>query len=183
MIRLLKTVDSQTKSNKLSCREAVEVLQEIRSILGRGDGPVVARWLLLLGRFGEEHEIPLVDFFKALWPGKTQKQAGGAFRTFKKRINEHLVTLSDPVQLQHPGDNRPVGAKTVWMDRGLSVIESAEQAAVAVEKGLEKQAPEIAARLQRGQNSGILRLGSLFRQRQLSTCLWLLFLKSYPGLP
>ena len=111
-------------------RQAADLLTLIRPGLGRGDGPVVGLMAPLFRELGDGVEVPMGALLRHLWPGKPAKAANNAFRGFKSRLNGHLQTLERPARLHHPSDNRPVAAKTVWME-WLMTPEEAQSRAIA----------------------------------------------------
>ncbi|MBF0623714.1 MAG: pentapeptide repeat-containing protein [Magnetococcales bacterium] len=131
---------------RLTCAQALAVLQQVQPNLGRKDGPTLGRLMdLCAAQPPDRQDLPLDAVFGCLWPQKTPAQAMAAFRAFKQRLNQHLARLAQPVRLAHPGDNRPVSAKTLWIERELTANEVEEKNAAPRSRAL-------AERLEQGQD-------------------------------
>ncbi|MBF0176355.1 MAG: hypothetical protein HQL63_05845 [Magnetococcales bacterium] len=80
--------------------------------------------LAKLFRSTGQAELPLPKVLYTVHQDLTDHKALEAFRNnVKKQINNHLKKLIPPAELHHPGDNRPIEAKTVWLVRELTEAE------------------------------------------------------------
>ncbi|MEO5372068.1 MAG: pentapeptide repeat-containing protein [Magnetococcus sp. DMHC-1] len=81
--------------------------------------------LAALFRSKKLDELPMQEVLHAVRPDLGIDKALDAFRNnVKKQLNKHLEKLVPPVRLAHPGDNRPITAKTIWMEREMTEAEA-----------------------------------------------------------
>jgi hypothetical protein len=116
----------QNSYRKLNCQEGALALADARRVLSSAIGQSAGLLASLFKEHEDKEEISMLAVLDCIWPDKSTKEAGGEFRTFKKRLNEGLAKNNRPIRLAHRGGNSKMDKKTVWMEQQITAEEVAD---------------------------------------------------------